>query len=102
MKAEGTPERVANLWSHWRLANWQTSLGARYVGKRYTTGANTVSLSAYTVVDASVSWAVNRTTTLRALLRNATDKAYAISTYGDSQALFGEPRRGELVAEFAF
>jgi iron complex outermembrane receptor protein len=96
------PEQVANLWAHHRCGSWQTSIGARYVGQRYTTAENTASLPAYTVVDASVSWTVNRMTTLRALLRNATDKAYAISTYGDTQALFGEPRRAELVAELAF
>jgi iron complex outermembrane receptor protein len=96
------PEQVANLWAHHRQGSWQTSVGARHVGRRYTTATNAVSLPAYTVFDAGVSWAVNRMTTLRALLRNATDKAYAISTYGDTQALFGEPRRAELVAELAF
>lgn len=96
------PEQVANLWTHHRFGNWQASVGARHVGKRYTTPVNTVTLPSYTVFDAAVSWNVNSMTTLRALLRNAGDKAYAISTYNDTQALFGEPRRAEVVAEFAF
>ncbi|CAH0352862.1 TonB-dependent siderophore receptor [Aquabacterium sp. CECT 9606] len=96
------PELVANLWTHHRFGNWQASVGARYVGRRYTSTANTATLPSYTVFDASLSWNVNSMTTVRALLRNAADKAYAISTYGDTQALFGEPRRAELVAEFAF
>lgn len=96
------PEQVANLWTHHRFGNWQASVGARHVGKRYTTAANTVTLPSYTVFDAGLSWNVNSMTTLRALLRNTGDKAYAISTYGDTQALFGEPRRAEIVAELAF
>lgn len=96
------PEQVANLWTHHRFGNWQTSVGARYVGRRYTSAANTGSLPSYSVFDASISWNVNHRTTLRALLRNAFDKAYGVATYGDTQALFGEPRRAELVAELAF
>ena len=95
------PEQVANLWAHYRTGAWQTSAGARYVGKRFADTANTLALPAYTVVDGSVSWQFNRAATLRAVVRNLTNKVYAISTY-NTQALFGEPRRGELVAELKF
>jgi iron complex outermembrane receptor protein len=95
------PQQVANLWAHYRTGDWQASAGARYVGKRYADTANTLALPAYTVFDASLGWELSRTATLRAVARNIADKVYAISTY-DTQALFGEPRRGELVAELKF
>ncbi|MDR1275206.1 MAG: TonB-dependent receptor, partial [Candidatus Accumulibacter sp.] len=47
--------QTANLWGHYRLAEWQGSLGLRYVGKRYTDNANTAEIPAYTVADASLA-----------------------------------------------
>jgi len=96
------PQRTANLWAHYLVGGWQASLGARYVGKRYADTANTLVLPGYAVLDASLSLQLNASMTLRALLRNGADKAYAVVTYGPTQAIFGEPRRAELVAEMAF
>ena len=95
------PEVVANLWGHYRLGAWQASLGLRHVGKRYANNANSLTLDAYTVADASLAWQLNRQTTLRLLGRNLADKVYASRTY-NNQFILGEPRRVELVAEFKF
>lgn len=95
------PETVANLWAHHRLGDWQASLGARYVGKRYGNNANTLQLDAYTVADASLAWQLDKRTILRLFGRNLTDKLYATRTY-NSQFILGEPRRFELVAELRF
>jgi iron complex outermembrane receptor protein len=95
------PEQVANLWGHYRLSDWQASLGARYVGKRYANNANSLQLDAYTVADASLAWQVDKRTTLRLFGRNLSDKVYATRTY-NNQLILAEPRRFELVAEIKF
>lgn len=95
------PQQVANLWGHYRRGAWQLSAGVRGVGPRYADTANTLHLSGYAVFDAGLSWTVNRALTLRALARNLGNRTYAIATY-NSQALFGDLRRAELVAEASF
>ena len=96
------PKTTANLWGHYRLGDWQASLGARYVGKSYADVANTVVLPAYTVADASLAWRFDKKTTFRLLGRNLTDKVYANNTYNGNQFVLGEPRRFDLVAEMKF
>jgi iron complex outermembrane receptor protein len=94
--------QTANLWGHYRLAEgWQASLGLRYVGKRYTSNANTTEVPAYTVADASFAWQLDRKTTFRLIARNLTDKVYAAS-FSNTQFILGEPRRFDLVAELKF
>lgn len=96
------PEQVANLWAHYRASGWQVSLGARYVGERYGDSANTLKMPSYTVADASLAWFVDRNTTLRAVVRNLTDRVYATTSYRTTQFLLGESRRVELLAELGF
>lgn len=93
---------VANLWGHYLVGVWQTSLGARYVGKRYANNANTLTLPSYTVLDGAISWQYNPRTTLRLLGRNLTNKVYAEAAYGTSQFVLGDARRVELIAEMKF
>ncbi len=95
------PELAANLWSHYRIGAVQTSLGLRHVGKRFSNNANSLTMDAYTVADASVAWQMSHQTTLRLLARNLADKVYATSTY-NNQFILAEPRRFELVAEVKF
>ena len=95
------PRHTANLWGHYRLADWQGSLGLRYVGKRFTSNANTTEIPSYTVADASLAWHYDRRTTFRLIARNLTDKVYAASSY-NSQFILGEPQRFDLVAELKF
>jgi iron complex outermembrane receptor protein len=95
------PRQTANLWGHYRWADWQGSLGLRYVGKRFIFNANTTEIPAYTVADASLAWCYDRRTTFRLIARNLTNKIYAVSSY-NSQFVLGEPRRFDLVAELKF
>ncbi len=92
---------IANLWGHYQIGDWQASLGARHVGKRYANNANSLTLPSYTVFDAAVSWQYDQNTTLRLLGRNLTDKVYAAASYGGNFVM-GDDRRVELIAEMKF
>lgn len=96
------PQQVANLWGHYRFNDqWQASLGLRHVGKRYRDNANTFTMKAYTVADASLTWRYSNKLTLRLLARNLADKVYATNAY-NTQFFLGEPRRFDLVGEMKF
>ncbi len=95
------PQQVANLWGHYRFGQWQSSLGLRHVGKRYSDNANTITLKGYTAVDASIAWHYNKNTIFRLLGRNLTDRVYTTSSYGN-QFILSEPRRFDLIAEMKF
>lgn len=96
------PEKVANAWVYYQAPAWEAGIGARYVGKRYANNANDVSLAGYTVYDASAAWHVNKQMTLRANIRNLTDKFYAALAYGSTQHIIGAPRQLEFTAEFRY
>lgn len=97
------PEKVANTWVYYQVSNWEAGIGARYVGKRYGNDANTSSIGSYTVYDASAAWHVNDRMTLRANIRNLTDKFYAaLSRNNNLQQIVGAPRQLELTAEFRY
>ena len=52
-----TPESQANLWTTFDLGGgWEIGGGAFYVDQRYANTGNTLSIPAYTRIDASVSW----------------------------------------------
>lgn len=96
------PEKVANAWLYYQASEWEAGIGARYVGKRYANNANEITLAGYTVYDASAAWHVNKQMTLRANIRNLTDKFYAALAYGSTQQIIGAPRQLELTAEFRY
>jgi iron complex outermembrane receptor protein len=96
------PERIANAWLYYQQPSWEAGIGARMVGKRYADNANTSVMPGYTVYDANAAWRVNPKTTLRASLRNLTDKLYAPVAYDTFQFILGESRRVELSAELSF
>ncbi|MGP1716174.1 MAG: TonB-dependent receptor [Methylophilus sp.] len=96
------PERVANAWLYYQQPKWEAGVGARYVGKRYADNANAITMDSYTVYDASAAWNINRQITVRANLRNLTDKFYAALAYGNTQQIIGAPRQLELTAEFKY
>lgn len=96
------PERVANAWAHYRWFDWQLSVGARYVDKRYGDNANTLEIPAYTVADAGIAWHADKRTTIRAFVRNLTDKIYATTAFRATQFMLGDARSFELVAEAKF
>lgn len=96
------PERVANAWIYYQQPAWQAGLGARLVGARYADNANTSKMPGYTVYDANLAWQAHPKITLRASLRNLTDKVYAPVSYDTQQFIIGESRRAELRAEFNY
>jgi len=98
-----TPKVTANLWGHYRLADWRASLGLRYVGERYADNANSAGkhLPAYTVFDAVLNWDVNPRTTISLIGRNLTDRTYATVAY-NSQWQVGAGRSVELMAQLRF
>ena len=99
----GIPEQTANLWVTWQFAaSWRVQGGVRYVGRTYSDNANTFDVPDYTVLDASLQWAL--TPNIRAGLRgyNLTDETYATTTYNDEQWILGRPRSGELMVNVNF
>jgi len=99
----GVPERTANLWTTYRfLPKWQAGLGARYVGKRQSNAANTASLPAYTVLDASLAYAHSPHLTFALAVKNLTDRDYAVSGTGNVRWLLGAPRTVQLTARATF
>ncbi|WP_038934245.1 TonB-dependent receptor [Bradyrhizobium japonicum] len=106
------PRVVANAGASYRFFTpWPVELGitGRYVGDRYNTDANVVTMKAYTVADVYAFVDIPRTVfnavdqaRLTFRVRNITDKRYAI--WGDpfypDQILLGAPRTYELSAAF--
>jgi iron complex outermembrane receptor protein len=96
------PKLSSNLWLTHRAGAWRTSAGLRYVGERFISNANTQTLPAYTTLDASVGWTVNRKVQVQLNLRNLTDRLYAITGYGPSQSLLGDERHAELTVHWRY
>jgi len=96
------PKTSANLWLNYRAAAWRASTGLRYVGERFISNANTQTLPAYTTLDASIGWHLDRHVTLQLNLRNLTDKLYALTSYGASQYLLGDRRNAELTVHWRY
>ncbi|MDW5444794.1 TonB-dependent siderophore receptor [Polaromonas sp. SM01] len=99
------PERTANLWTSYRFApQWQAGVGLQYVGERAANPANTLTLPAYTTVDALLRYEVSRNLNLALSVSNLTDKDYAISGSANSTGtantrwLLGAPRTVYLTA----
>jgi iron complex outermembrane receptor protein len=96
------PETSANLWLTYKADAWRAGAGARYVGKRYIDNGNTQALPAYTVLDATLGWNVNRNVLVQLNLRNLGDKLYASTSYSDSQYLLGDRRHAELTVQWRY
>jgi len=96
------PKLSSNLWLTHRAGAWRTSAGLRYVGERFISNANTQTLPAYTTLDASIGWTVNRNVQVQLNLRNLTDRLYAITSYGPSQSLLGDERHAELTVHWRY
>ncbi|MFI5446378.1 TonB-dependent receptor [Polaromonas sp. UC242_47] len=99
------PERTANLWTSYRFApKWQAGVGLQYVGVRAANTANTLTLPAYTTVDALLRYEVSRNLNLALSVSNLSDKDYAISGSANAAGtantrwLLGAPRTVYLTA----
>jgi iron complex outermembrane receptor protein len=98
----GIPERTANLWLTYAFAeDWRANAGARYVGKRYSNTANTISVDSYTVFDAGLHWqtTANIATALRVF--NLTDEVYTTGS-SSTQWRLAQPRTVELSVDFRY
>lgn len=107
-----TPELVANLILAYRSGGLKTALHANYVGAQYTDAANTEvltentsgfftgKLAAYTTLDLSAQYAVNKQLSLSGAVKNLTDERYIASL---RQGIYAGPSRSfELGAKYTF
>lgn len=99
----GIAETAANLWLRWDATRQiQARAGLRHVGKRWSDNANTFEVPSYTVVDASLSYAVTANVAVDLRLYNAFDKDYAVTTYNDEQWILGRPRSVDVALRASF
>ncbi len=97
------PKRVANLWLTYRpLPAVELGADLRYVSSRYADTANTLSDDAYTLLGASASYQLDRTTRLVLRGKNLTDKIYAESFSGTGMVYLGQPRTVDLSIQTSF
>lgn len=96
------PDRVANIHLGWDFApSWTLATDIRNVSARWGNVENTQRFRGYSLLDASLSWKVDRNSTVVLRGRNLTDKFYMVM--GDSlQASIGEPRNFELSLRSTF
>ena len=99
-----TPDNAATLWTAWKpVANWEFGGGANYVGARFASNSNTVSVGGYTRWDATVAWLQPRYD-LRLNLWNLTDKQYfdALIPSDGGRAVPGIGRTAMVTATWRF
>lgn len=97
------PQQSANLWLRWDATRQvRAQAGLRYVGQTWSNTANTFRVPAYAVVDAGLSWAMNRHASVNVHVYNLLDKAYAQTTYNDEQWVLGRPRSVDVSLRTAF
>lgn len=89
------PDRVANLHLGWNFAPaWTVAAELRNVSARWGNVENTQRFAGYTLLGASLSWKLDRSSTLVLHGRNLGDAFYVAS--GSTQPRIGEPRAFEL------
>ena len=99
----GAPETAANVWLNWKANDkLEARAGLRYVGKTYSDNANTFRIPGYTVVDASVSYAVTPQVAINVNVSNLFDKDYATNAYNDEQWILGRPRSVDVSLRLRF
>lgn len=97
------PESAANVWLTWSgVERFRVQAGLRYVGSRYSDNANTFKVPSYTVVDASVSYAVTPKVAVDLRFYNLFDEVYAASVYYDEQWILGRPRAFDIAVRAKF
>jgi iron complex outermembrane receptor protein len=97
------PQRSANLLATYNFSSaWNIGGALRYVGKRYSNSANTITLPAYTVLDASIGYRVTKTSAITLRIFNLADRVYADAPYNNGQWILGAPRSIELSANLSF
>jgi catecholate siderophore receptor len=99
-----TPVRSATAWLTKSLAAaWRAGLGATYVGDRFANPGNTVTLPAYTTLDAMAQY---RRGALEVQLNvgNLLDRRYIVAGHGSNANLNlpGAPRNVQVTARYRF
>jgi iron complex outermembrane receptor protein len=96
------PDRIANVHLGWDFAPaWTMAADVRNVSAQWGNVENTQRFPGYTLLGASLSWKVDKNSTLVLRGRNLTDKLYI--EQGDSiQARLGEPRNFDLSLRSTF
>ena len=98
-----TPRWLANAWLTWNpVANWESGLSYRHVGRVYADNANMLSVPGYDVWDWYVSYKVRKDTTLALRIRNLADKDYVMNVTGSPLLIYGEPRSIDLSVRASF
>lgn len=96
------PDRVANLHLRWDFApSWTLTTEIRDVSARWGNVENTQRFAGYSLLSASLSWKVDKNSTVVLRGRNLTDKFHMV--LGDAlQASIGEPRNFDLSLRSTF
>lgn len=103
-RAALTPRHSANVWLMREFGQgFRVGGGLNYVGDRYASPDNTVTLESYLTADAAVIYEASRYE-LALNLKNITDKEYFVSGHGASNNLNapGAPRTAELTLRLHF
>lgn len=103
-RATLTPRHSANLWLVKGFAShYRAGAGVNYVGDRAADPANTVTLPAYTLVDAMIGYKAGKID-LQFNINNLFDRKYIVSGHGFSPNLNtpGAPRNIQLTARYNF
>ncbi|KQM70837.1 TonB-dependent receptor [Sphingomonas sp. Leaf20] len=97
------PETLANVWLRWNATRaLQARAGLRYVGRRYSDNANSFRVPSYTIVDATLSYAVTPHLAVDIHGYNLFDRDYALSTYNNQQWVLGRPRAVDVSLRAGF
>ena len=99
-----TPKHSANVWLTKFLGNgYRAGAGVNYVDDRFANPGNTVTLPAYTTVDAMVGYKVAGLD-LQLNVNNLFDRKYIIAGHGSNANLNmpGAPRSVQLTARYTF
>ncbi|RJF99193.1 TonB-dependent receptor [Noviherbaspirillum saxi] len=103
-RATLTPRHSANLWLTKALGNgYRAGAGVNYVDDRAANPGNTVTLPAYTTVDAMIGYRIAKLD-LQLNINNLFDRAYIVSGHGTAPNLNlpGAPRSVQLTARYNF
>ncbi|MFJ2989199.1 TonB-dependent receptor [Collimonas sp. NPDC087041] len=96
-----TPARVANLWLDYRpLPDWSVGADARYVSSVYANNANTISAPSYTIFGASLTYRLQKNSSVALRVKNLTDKLYADNITSTPMYYLGAPRSVELALSY--
>jgi catecholate siderophore receptor len=98
------PENTFSLWNQFKLGGgWATGLGLIYQDESFTSFNNTVTLPAFTRVDAGLYYTfTGGKTRLQLNVENLFDKKYFPTVDGDNNISPGAPRNARLTLSMGF